>query len=451
MAEGLKENRDVEFKRKWDDEYLKTLCAFANADGGMMFVGVDDDGNPVEVKDLKKLLEDLPNKIKNKLGILASVSLEKIRGKEVIKIEVHPSDVPISYNGKFYLRTGSTVQEINGNELIRFILKKQNLTWDAIPSEAGIDEIDEKTVQKFKKLAKERLPEISDEDSIEKILQNLELLKDGKLTNAGVLLFGKNPQKYIINAGARAGRFRTSTDITDTVDVRGNLFEQVDGLMDAIKKHISVRFEIEGVERRDVWDYPLPALREAVINALIHRDYLEPGDIQIKIYDDRIWFWNPGKLPEGLTVDMLKREHPSIPRNRLLATVFYFAGLIEKWGSGTKRIVELCKEQGLPEPDFKEEMGGFSVVFYKDIYTEEHLRKLGLNERQIKAVMYVKERGRITNKEYRELCKVSERTATRDLSHLVSVGIFRQIGTTGRGTEYKLSRHNDAKDAIKTP
>lgn len=322
MAEGIKENKDIEFKRKWNDEYLKTLCAFANADGGVMFVGMDDDGNPVEIKDLKKLLEDLPNKIKNKLGILASVSLEKVRGKEVIKIEVHPSDVPVSYNGKFYLRTGSTVQEINGNELVRFILKKQNLTWDALPSEAGIDEIDEKTVEKFKKLAKERLPEISEEDSIEKILQNLELLKDGKLTNAGVLLFGRNPQKYLSNVGARAGRFKTPIDIVDTVDVRGNLFEQLDGLMDAIKKHISMRFEIEGIERKDVWDYPLPALREAIINALIHRDYLEPGDIQIKIYDDKIWFWNPGKLPEGLTVDMLKREHPSIPRNRLLAAVF---------------------------------------------------------------------------------------------------------------------------------
>ena len=205
---------------------------------------------------------------------------------------------------------------------------------------------------------------------------------------------------------------------------------------------------MRGVERKDVWDYPLPALREAVINALIHRDYLEPGDVQIKIYDDRIWFWNPGKLPEGLTVDMLKRDHPSIPRNRLLATVFYFAGLIEKWGSGTKRIVELCREQGLPEPDFKEEMGGFSVVFYKDMYTEEHLRKLGLNERQIKAVMYVKERGRITNKEYQELNATTQKTASRDLTKLVNIRLFERVGTTGKGTFYILTGHKGDKGDI---
>ena len=128
------------------------------------------------------------------------------------------------------------------------------------------------------------------------------------------------------------GRFKSPTDVVDTIIIKGNLFEQVEALVNAIKKHINVRYVIEDIHRKDVWDYPLPAIREACINALIHRDYTNPAEIQIKIYDDHIKFWNPGKLPEGITIEDLKREHVSRPRNKLLAMVFYYAGLIEKVG-----------------------------------------------------------------------------------------------------------------------
>ena len=234
------------------------------------------------------------------------------------------------------------------------------------------------------------------------------------------------------------GRFKTPTDIIDTVIAEGNLFKQLDSIMEAIKKHLNVRFEIKGIYRTDIWDYPIEAIREAVINALIHKDYSSTAEIQIRIYDDKIWIWNPGKLPPQLTIEDLKKEHSSYPRNPLIANAFYLAGLIERWGSGTKRIVDLCKEQGLPEPEYREEQGGFSVWFYKDIYTEENLRKMGLNERQIKAVMYVKEKGRITNIEYQKLTGISKPTATRELKNLVDIQLLKQQGTTGKGTFYTL-------------
>jgi len=433
----VKESENIEFKSSWKDEYLKILSAFANTEGGEMLIGIDDMGKVKGLKDASGLLEKLPHKIKNRLGILPSVKLENKDGKDIIRISVDPSDIPISCDGKFYIRTGSTVHEIKGNDLIRFILKKKNLSWEASLSDADIEEIDEETIELFRNLAKDKLPGIAKDTSLEKILQNLELLKGDKLTNAGLLLFGKNPQKYIANAGLRVGRFRSDIDIVDTVDIKGNLFKQLEAAMDAIKKHMNVKFEIKGIVRKDVWDYPLEAVREAVINALIHRDYLESSDIQIRIYDDRIWFWNAGKLPDNLTAEMLKVEHPSFPRNKLLATVFYFAGLIEKWGSGTRRMVQLLREQNLPEPDFKEFAGGLSVVFYKDKYTEENLRKMGLNERQIKAVMYVKEKGRITNKEYRKINDLSDEGTRLDLNDLVSRGIFTKIGK-GRSVHYIL-------------
>ncbi|WP_430640304.1 ATP-binding protein [Calditerrivibrio nitroreducens] len=220
--------------------------------------------------------------------------------------------------------------------------------------------------------------------------------------------------------------------------------------MNAIKKHISVRFDIsvkdlklEELARKDIWEYPLEALREAVINALIHRDYLDTAPIRIKIYEDKITIWNLGKLMPPLTVEMLKQEHSGYHRNRFITAVFYYAGLIEKCVSGTIRIIQLCKEQGLPEPEFMETpigIGAFPITFNKDIYTEEQLRKLELNERQIKAEMYVNGKGKITNKEYREISNLKERFATIVLNNLVNKGILVKYGTTGRGTYYAVAK-----------
>jgi len=359
------ESEDLEFKKSWRDEYLKTISAFANSKGGRVILGRDDERNVVGIDNWKKLLEDIPSKIREKLGLTPSVQCAEIDSKKVIIVEIESSQMPISYNGKYYQRSGSTTVEMSGSELAHFLISKFGKTWDALPSNANFEDVDMSTV---------------------------------------------------------------------------NLFNQLERTVEAIKKHLSVRFEIKGLQRQDIWDYPIEAIREAVINALIHKDYLSPAEIQIKVYDDKIWMWNPGGLPKELSVEDLKREHSSYPKNPLIANVFYLAGFIELWGSGTKRIVDLCKEQGLPEPNYKEEQGGFSVWFYKDIYTEENLRKLGLNERQIKAVMYVKEEGKITNKEYQKINKVSKATATRDLTNLIEKGIFEMIGVGKREIHYTLCK-----------
>ena len=437
--EEIKESQNTEFKSIWKDKYLRIICAFANAEGGRLIIGMDDQGNLLGVENAKKLLEVIPNKVRNKMGIIPSVEIESRDKKDIIYISINPSSVPISYDGKYYKRSGSTTAELTGNELTSFLISKFGKTWDALASDAKLKDIDMDTINLFKNLAKKRIPSISDMDSVEKIFTNLEFMtEEHKITRAGVLLFGKEPHRVFISAKTRVGKFKTETIILDTVIADGNLFNQLERTVEAIKKHLNVRFEIKGIERRDIWDYPIEAIREAVINALIHKDYLSTAEIQIKVYDNKIWMWNPGKLPEELTIEDLKKEHSSYPRNPLIANVFYIAGFIERWGSGTKRIIDLCKEQGLPEPKYKEEQGGFSVWFYRDIYTEENLRKVGLNERQIKAVMYVKERGKITNKEYQKVCDISERTATRDLTDLVSREVLAQVGVTGKGTRYIL-------------
>ena len=161
--------------------------------------------------------------------------------------------------------------------------------------------------------------------------------------------------------------------------------------------------------------------------------------MQIKIFDDRTWFFNTGKLPEGIDLEQLKQPHPSIARNPLIVHVFYLAGFIEEYGSGIGRILEAAELHGLPEPEFKEEFGGFSVYFYKDIYSEEKLEKLGLSQRQIKAVMYVKENGKITNKELQNYLSITKKTSSRELAALVKKGILEQKGIAGRGVFYILA------------
>jgi len=223
--------------------------------------------------------------------------------------------------------------------------------------------------------------------------------------------------------------------------IEEDLLTQLDEITKFITRHISVRYEFEDKpKRKEVWEYPLEALREALINAIVHRDYPMSANIQIEIYDDRIEIWSPGKLPPGITIeDLYKEEHKSVIRNKLIAQIFYDIGYIERYGSGTIKRMKLCQEAGVPIPEFKEVTGGFLVVFRKDIYTEEYLRKLDLNERQIKAVMYAKEKGRITNREYQKEFIVSKATATRDLLKLVEKRVFTITGTGKRNIYYFLS------------
>lgn len=219
-------------------------------------------------------------------------------------------------------------------------------------------------------------------------------------------------------------------------------------LLQLNRKFFKNPIDFEGMQRVEKGEYPVAAIREMLLNALVHKSY--PGAaIQIRVYDDKINIWNEGTLPSELTIDALTKQHPSIPRNPIIADVCYKGGFIDTWGRGTLKIINSCKEAELPSPDIKEEFGGFSVTIFKDVFTEEQLRKSGLNERQIKAVMYVKENGKITNTEYQELNNIAERTATRDLAQMVELKILEQIGTTGKGTNYILSRHKDAKDATK--
>ncbi|EEB75065.1 helix-turn-helix domain-containing protein [Thermococcus sp. AM4] len=434
------ENERVEFKENIDvKRILETVSAFANTHGGVIIIGVrDKDKKVMGVQLGKETLSKLANEIAQNTEpeVIPRLRVERCGGKDVIVIEVDEHPVkPVMVKGRAYRRVGNSNRKLTPKEISELFEESVGLSWDAYPVDATLDDVDLDKVREF--IRRANLPS---DDEIE-VLKKLRPIRDGKVTRALILLFGRDPQWFFPQAKVRVGRFKGS-EILDSVDVEGNLFEQVEGAVSAIKKHMSRRYVIRGLVREEIWDYPLEAMREAVVNAVMHRDYRMPEEVQIKILDERIIFWNPGGLPIGLTEEDLYREHPSKPRNRLIAEVFHLAGYVEKWGSGTLRILRAFEKAKLPRPEFKEAFGGFQVVFYRDWLTEERLRELGLNERQVKAVLYVKEKGSITNREYREMFEVSPVTAARDLKDLVEKGILKRMGGTGRSVRYELNISN---------
>ena len=285
---------------------------------------------------------------------------------------------------------------------------------------------------------------IKDEDKIDVILDNLLLTENKKLKRAAVLLFGEKPNRFYINAFVKIGRFgKTSDELLFQEIVEGNIFALADKTLDILdKKFLIAKISYEGLHRVEQWEYPYEAVREAIINAIVHRDYMG-APIQISIYDDKIIIWNEGTLPDDLTIDDLKEQHSSRPHNPILAGAFFKGGLIEAWGRGTVKIINECKRAGLPEPKIEDVFGGIQVTLFKNLLDKTKLIEFGLNSRQINAIDYLKENKKITNSEYQKLNAVSKATATRDLTELFEkYRLTEKKGETGIGTYYELKGLN---------
>jgi len=434
----MPENNNEEYKQSWHDDNLKSICAFANTQGGVLIVGKDNDGNLVNVDDYKKLMDDIPNKIKNHLGITAEVKLHEENQIHFIEIVVQTYSVAISYHGKYYIRVGSTTTELTGNPLNEFLLRKSGKTWDDyIEDRATIDDIDPNSISFFLDAVKKsgRLSETGGLTKIE-LLQKLRLAEGEKPKRAAIILFGKDPGKFYPNVSVKIGRFgKDDADLKFQEVEEGNLFKLLQEVqLQLNRKFFTKQIEFEGLQRIEKGEYPVAAIREMLLNALVHKNYLG-STIQIKMYDDKFSIWNEGTLPEGLTFESLRHQHPSRPHNPIIADVCFKGGYIEAWGSGTLRIINSCKEASLPEPEMKESDGGFLITLFNDVLTEEQLRKLGLNERQVKAILYIKEYGRITNKQYREITGLSDEGVRLDLNQLVNKELL-SIKGKGRGAYY---------------
>lgn len=354
-------------------------------------------------------------------------------------------------DGYKYKRFDSVLELKQGiyESLIEFLREKgivgKTAFEQSVCKSATFDDLDNGKMRWFLGIAKrQRNLSLDLKAPVKDGLTHLNLLNKGRVTNAAVLLFGKTPHEFYLQAEVKCVQF-SGTEVEKPFAsyhiYNGNLFEQIDKsvafVLGAIKLPVIQQKHTVQVKRPH--EIPVFAIQEAIVNAVAHRDYNSNAGVQVMVFIDRIEIWNPGGLPSQLTIDLLKKPHASHPNNPLLARVLYLADYIQKIGSGTLEMVKQCKNQGLPEPDFVSIRGKeFRTILGRDIFTENMLNKIGLNERQLKAVKYVKGKGKITNKEYQIITDVSKATATRELARLVGLKVFDQKGIVGKGTFYIL-------------
>jgi len=284
------------------------------------------------------------------------------------------------------------------------------------------------------------------ETSLAFLVKN-DLVREDKPTHAAYLLF-KN--KHSISTTIELGRFQDPITIKDTSRSQADLIAQVDDVMSFVKKHMTVALIITGeVENKQHWQYPLEAIREIVLNMIIHRDYRSNADSVVKIFDDKIEFYNPGKLPDEISVeDLLKNNYKSSPRNKSVAEFFKNIGLIEKYGSGIGRIINYFKEANLPKPTFENHSGGFLVTVYasaneklKENVVENVVESVVENvvENEKKILDLLKINAKYSAKQIAESIGITQRTVQRYLKNLQSKNRLERIGSA-KGGHWQITK-----------
>jgi len=361
------EHNKLDWKSVWKDEYLEWICAFANTDGGFLEIGKNDKGEVMEKHTTEKVLNDVPKKISTHLGIVADVRLENEGGKAFVRIEVKPYPDAISYKGSYYVRSGSNVIRLNGNALEEFLLRKRGKTWDSVGlTDVTIDDLDVVAFRDFRKKAikSKRLTEKDLDITNGELLNSLELTNKAQLNRAAVLLFHENPNKFVFGCTCKIGYFETDSELLYQDEVTGPIIMMANKVIELLySKYFKGYIRYEGLQRIDDFPVPQEAMREAVLNAIVHRDYSTNIPIQIKVYPDRVIIWNDGVFPHDLTLTKLLSKHRSSPHNPLIANAFFRSGQIEAWGRGIDKIRTECKNEDKKEPKFTISESVFEVEF----------------------------------------------------------------------------------------
>lgn len=432
--ENEQETQQIEWKWSWQDEYLKWLCGYANTDGGVLYIGVNDDGYVVGVEDSKRMLEGLPNKINDKLSIIASINIHKTYGvenvrygnsvpedvssklinkyacgmintgmvdssdkiykslaaierdnkiwemedgtREYISISIIKYPFAVSCDGKYYKRSGSTLQELNGFELQNFLLERAGKTWDAVPiPEVKVSDLSKEALGAFraKAIKSNRMTESEVNVSDELLLRNLKMFDGEYLTRAAILLFHPTPEQYVTGAYIKIGYFSLIGAFGEDAEpiedlqyqdvIEGPLILQVDKAIDLIfTKYFKALVDYEGVQRTETNMLTRGIVRELLLNAINHKDYATGVPIQVSVYEDKIVIFNMGSWSKRVPTDeRVYEKHESVPNNPKLADVSFRSGDVESWGRGFLKIKAECKTIKAPLPTIDAENGGVSV------------------------------------------------------------------------------------------
>ena len=443
------ENQNTEWKEIWHDEYLKTVCGFANALGGTIEIGKNNKGIITGVENAERLLDELPKKIRTTMGIVVDVNLRRKNSLNcvVVKVKAYPN--AISYRGKYYLRSGSTNHEVTGFALDEMILRKYGRTWDSAPvphvkpKEFYHDAFD---IFRKKAVSSERLANEDVTVSNEKLLQALKLVDGHYLLKAALLLFHQDPEQWCLGSYAKIGYFKNDADIVYQDEINGPLISIADRIMDTIyTKYFRGIIHYEGIQRIDKYPMPREVLREAVLNAVIHKDYSTGNPIHIKIYDDKVIVYNDQQLPPNTTPKSILKGIGSKPHNPLIANAFFRSGQIEAWGRGIEKMKSGCIADNLPEPEFDILPNTFSICF--------HIRKnnqaevddggtnfgtnfgvnFGVNTTEQKIIDLMLEDPQIRTQDIAEKLNLTTRNIEYAIRSLRKAGIVERIGATKNG------------------
>lgn len=402
------------------------------------------------VNDSHKLSEDIPNKIRNTMGLVCDVKLLNDKNKEYFKITVDKYPFPVSYHGKYYKRSGSTMQELSGAELDKMILFVQGRTWDSLPVPGvKFDDLENDAFRLFRKKASDsgRLDKVSLEVSNETLVENLHLTEGEYLDRAAILAFHPDPEKWVTGAYIKIAYFENEADILYQDEVHGPLLLQVEKSIELIySKYMKALISYDDIYRKETFFFPRAAFRELLLNAVIHKDYLSTTPIQIRVYKDKIRLWNDGALPKEVPLENLFKEHISKPCNPNLANIFFKCGMIESWGRGFEKIVNYCKEEKAKVPEIDLSLGGVTArCFASELYLKlmkDHEKEFSgqneglndpINELENLVLEIIKKNPAYTYSEIARQIGKSEATVKRTLSILKKAGVIERDGSKKTG------------------
>ena len=432
------ESQQVEWKESWRDEYLKWICGFANAQGGALHIGRNDKGEVVGLANPEKLLENIPNKIRHALGIVCDVNLTQENGKQYIAIAVQPHPYPVSYHGKHYIRSGSTIQELSGSALDGFMLRKQGKTWDGVPVPyVAFSDFESDSFKAFRRMAVEsgRLTARDLQITDEMLLKNLRLTDGKYMTRAALLLFHQDPEQWVPGAYIKIGAFANGSDLLYQDEIHGSLITMADKVEDLVfTKYFKGIIRYDGFQRVEAFPVPRTAFREAILNAIVHKDYSTGNPIHIHIYPNEVLIYNDGQLPDTWSVSDLFERHTSVPHNPKIAGAFFRSGQIEAWGRGVQTITEACKQWELPEPFYrvrpKEVMIGFNT---EEQFTDKFTDKFTVNETQKAILRLIYEAPKISLAAIAEQLGMTKRGIQKSIDALKEAGLIERVGPAKGG------------------
>ena len=445
----MSESQSIEYKSSWRDEYLKWICGFANAQGGKLYIGVDDNGKVCGVSNIKRLLEDIPNKIQTSLGIVTEVNKKEKDGLEYIEIIVVPSSFPVSYRGEFHYRSGATKQQLTGIALTEFIAKKTGVRWeDAVVEDIRVEDLDDESFKIFRReaLRSNRMRQEDLDIPNEDLLKKLHLMEGEKLKRSAVLLFYSDPSRVQNGSYVKIGRFGDGADLQYQDTIEDSLIKIADKVIDVIYlKYLKAKITYEHDRRVETYPYARNAIREAVYNAIVHNCYMFGSPVQIRVENESIIVSNRCVLPDGWTAETLMNPHDSIPYNPDIANVFYRAGYIENWGRGIEKICDACRELGADLPKYEIVGNGLRIHFsaLKSALISENEAteggdvgisvgiNVGINEQKV--IGLIVENSHISAVEVSEKLSISLRQAERIFAHLKEKKLIERVGARKNG------------------